>query len=249
MALAHVASAALPSIAALAGVLAWSPSEGARNVRLEARSDAPTVLQEQGSYIFQFAQGDDAPTVLELTEAFAELTGALYVWDDATHAKLGQQKIQLLGQKVVAKDRVDAFVTALLLVSGFTATPIDDELGFVAIEAVPLPGDESPTVEEKAPVARSAEGDQILFGSSGSADPMSVLQLLQAAQEIAGANFTWSEGVDRAVRATKLHFEGRAALPPERFLDLTEAILGTFGFEYETVGDGDVSVIVVRQTR
>ncbi|MFT7168504.1 MAG: general secretion pathway protein D [Paracoccaceae bacterium] len=98
---------------------------------LSIQDDAEPVpiVEIEGSYVLNFAQSEeeDSMSLYQFTQACQEVTDLQFTWNQDTEGLLKQQKVRLLGQKTISKDRFYSFFQVMMIISDFVCTEVGQE--------------------------------------------------------------------------------------------------------------------------
>jgi general secretion pathway protein D len=108
---------------------------------LSIQDDAEPVpiVEIEGSYVLNFAQSEeeDSMSLYQFTQACQEVTDLQFTWNQDTEGLLKQQKVRLLGQKTISKDRFYSFFQVMMIISDFVCTEVGQEdIAVIKIDAL-----------------------------------------------------------------------------------------------------------------
>ena len=121
----------LLALAVLAAVTA-APASAAAPLAPQDQGGAdgpPPIVESNGSYVLNFAQSeeDESMSLYQFTQACQEVTDYSFTWSQDTEGILKSQKVRLLGQKTIEKERFYSFFQVMMIISDFVCTEVGDE--------------------------------------------------------------------------------------------------------------------------
>ncbi|QDV07141.1 Putative type II secretion system protein D precursor [Planctomycetes bacterium Poly30] len=102
-------------------------------------ADLATIVEVEGSYVLNFAQSEeeDSMSLYQFTQACQEVTDLQFTWNQDTEGLLKQNKVRLLGQKTIKKDRFYSFFQVMMIISDFVCTEVgEDDIAVIKIDSL-----------------------------------------------------------------------------------------------------------------
>ena len=124
----------------LLAVLATVSTGSASAATLQEDENArPPIVEMEGSYVLNFAQSeeDESMSLYQFTQACQEVTDYQFTWSQDTEGILKSQKIRLLGQKTISKERFYSFFQVMMIISDFVCTEVgEDDIAVIKIDSL-----------------------------------------------------------------------------------------------------------------
>ena len=205
------------------------------------------VVKVEDGYLFDFSshQGEKGVSLYQFVMAAAWGADRIILWDEETEALLRKQRVDLEGTKTVSEARFVQFLQTALVQADFVAFE-HGEYEAKVIQILPFAdaGSSLSPSEELITI----KGDQCVFdfGAPAAEESATLYEFAQSCSKVSGLQFTWDQSTEELLKERSVGLRGKRSLPKYQLSLFFAAVLSISDLSCTTIGDGDISVIMVQ---